>query len=169
MIAINICQLKKSSKLFLYFIYWSPELLLLLRAVGKITKEVAKLVNSSRLSQNLYYKVTLMFFSFYVFLNLLFQNSEPSLCKLEVTMIIVKIFVNPIQMGFLGAGHGWGEKGSPSLKSVTHILHWWNLAQLYPTWHTFWVLQTSAFFHWKWVNFALSRNTDIDCILIHNF
>ena len=35
------------------------------------------------------------------------------------------------------------------------------------TWHTPWFLQTSAFFHWKSATFAISRNTDIDCILIH--
>ena len=37
------------------------------------------------------------------------------------------------------------------------------------TWHTPWVLLTSAFFHRKSANFAISRNTDIDCILVHNF
>ena len=31
------------------------------------------------------------------------------------------------------------------------------------------VLPTSAFFHQKSANFAISRNRDIDCILIHNF
>ena len=37
-------------------------------------------------------------------------------------------------MGFFGAAHGWGgQKGPPSLKSVIHILQWWNLAQLYLT------------------------------------
>ena len=39
---INIWELKKSSKFYLDL--WSPELLLLLRAVGKLTKEVTKLV-----------------------------------------------------------------------------------------------------------------------------
>ena len=39
------------------------------------------------------------------------------------------------RMGFFGAAHGWGwgQKGPLSLKSVTHILQWWNLAQLYLT------------------------------------
>ena len=40
------------------------------------------------------------------------------------------------RMGLFGATHGWGAKKSPpppSLKSVTHILQWWNLAQLYLT------------------------------------
>ena len=32
-----------------------------------------------------------------------------------------------------------------------------------------WILLTSAFFHWKPENFVMSRNTDKDCILIHNF
>ena len=39
------------------------------------------------------------------------------------------------RMGIFGAAHGWGggQKGAPSLKSVTHILQWWNLAHLYLT------------------------------------
>ena len=32
-----------------------------------------------------------------------------------------------------------------------------------------WVLLTSEIFHLKSANFVMSRNTDIDCILIHNF
>ena len=39
-------------------------------------------------------------------------------------------------MGFFGAAHGWegGRQKAPLfLKSATHILHWWNLAQLYLT------------------------------------
>ena len=45
------------------------------------------------------------------------------------------VFLNPIQDGlFRGCSRmGRGGKGSPSLKSVTHILQWWNLAQLYLT------------------------------------
>ena len=41
------------------------------------------------------------------------------------------------RMGFFGAACWWGRGGgfkkAPSLKSVTHILQWWNLAQLYLT------------------------------------
>ena len=38
------------------------------------------------------------------------------------------------RMGLLGAAHIWGEaKKAPSLKYVTHILQWWNLAQLHFT------------------------------------
>ena len=37
-------------------------------------------------------------------------------------------------MGLCGAAHRWGgAKKSPSLKSITHILQKWNLAQLYIT------------------------------------
>ena len=39
------------------------------------------------------------------------------------------------KMGFFGAAHRWGGQiGPPSLKSVTHILQWWNLEQLYLIW-----------------------------------
>ena len=93
-----------------------------------------------------------------------------------------KSFFNPIQDGiFRGCSWmgGGGQKGHPSLKSVSHILQWWNLAQLYLTkenpknlwitWHTAWFLLTSAFFHWKSANFVISINTDIDWNLVHNF
>ena len=43
--------------------------------------------------------------------------------------------LNLFRMGFFGAAYGWeGAKSPPpNLKSVTHILQWWNLAQLYVT------------------------------------
>ena len=73
----------------------------------------------------------------------------------------------------------WRAKRPPSLKSVTHILQWWNLAELYLSQRQSkkyinhmthpWVLLTSAFFHQKSANFVISRNTDTDYILIHNF
>ena len=52
-------------------------------------------------------------------------------------------------MGIFGTAHGLGggQKGPPSLKSVTHIQQWRNIS----------------------ASFAKSRNTDIDYILIHNF
>ena len=37
------------------------------------------------------------------------------------------------------------------------------------TWHTSWLLLILAFFLQKSANFVISRNTDIDYILIHNF
>ena len=36
------------------------------------------------------------------------------------------------------------------------------------TWHSSWLLLISAFFHRKAAIFAISRNTDIGCLLIHN-
>ena len=41
--------------------------------------------------------------------------------------------------------------------------------EIWVTWHTPWVLLTSGFFHRKSTYFDISRNTDIDCILIDNF
>ena len=64
--------------------------------------------------------------------------------------------------GLLTNGGG-GQKGPPSLKSVTDILQWWN------TWHTPWVLLTLAFFQRKSANLATSRNTDKDCIISNSF
>ena len=42
------------------------------------------------------------------------------------------------KMGLFGAAHSWGDvqKGPLSLKSLIHILQWWNLAQLYLTKNT---------------------------------
>ena len=43
------------------------------------------------------------------------------------------------RIDFFGAAHGGGGRGwakrptPPSLKSITYILQWWNLAQLYLT------------------------------------
>ena len=39
---------------------------------------------------------------------------------------------------------------------------------IYNTWHTPWVLLASEFFQWRSANFAISRNANIDCILVHN-
>ena len=46
-------------------------------------------------------------------------------------VLITYLLLNPIQDGhFRGCSRIGGQKG---LKSVTHILQWWNLAQLYLT------------------------------------
>ena len=91
-------------------------------------------------------------------------------------MYFIRYF-NPIQ-----DGHFWGcsrrgglPKSPPSLKSVTHILQWWNalpkedpkIYQLRDTPPEF--CWNQHFFHQKSAYFVISRNTDIDCILIHNF
>ena len=53
-----------------------------------------------------------------------------------MSKILFRFWLNPIQDGFfrccLRMGGGRGKK-APSRKSVTHILQWWNLAQLYLT------------------------------------
>ena len=54
--------------------------------------------------------------------------------KLEI--LLAEIFLNPIQDGFFGGRSRMGgvaKKSPPCLKSVTHILQWWNLAKLYLT------------------------------------
>ena len=69
---------------------------------------------------------------------------------------------NPIQDGFFGAAHGWtGGRQDAALSKICHI---------YPAMMKFdTVILRSAFFHQKSANFAISRNVDIDCILMHNF
>ena len=85
-----------------------------------------------------------------------------------------------------GSGDRRAKKGP--LPKICHT--WWNLSHticyndetwysytlpkedpknIWITLHTPWVLLTSAFFYWKSSNFGVSRNTDIDCTLIHNF
>ena len=89
-------------------------------------------------------------------------------------------------MGIFGAAQGCGGWGVGEAKraAVPKICHTYpaimNLdgvisylrkikKNLWITWHTPWFLLTSAFFYRKsTTNFAMSRNTDIDCILIHN-
>ena len=73
---------------------------------------------------------------------------------------------------------GGVKKPPPSLISVTHTYNdeTWHSYTLPKedrknTWitsHTPWLLLTSAFCHRKSANFAISWNTDIDCVLIHN-
>ena len=71
------------------------------------------------------------------------------------------------RMDFFGAAHGSGRgevgKKPPSLKFVSHI------DTLFLVSHILLVLLTSAFIHRKLANFAISRNTGIDCVLIHYF
>ena len=50
-------------------------------------------------------------------------------------ILVIRLLFNPIQDGlFRGCSRmGGSQKGPTSLKSVTHIPQWWNLAQLYLT------------------------------------
>ena len=83
-------------------------------------------------------------------------------------------------MGMFGAAHGLGNKKNPSLKSVTQYLAIIKPGTVIPylkkiqkniwiTWYTPWVLLASALFHQKPGNFAISKNSDVDGILLHNF
>ena len=79
---------------------------------------------------------------------------------------------------FLGCSRmGAGVKKAP-LSKICHTSYndetWHSytlpkedLKTIWITWHISWVLLTSAFFYWKWANFAISRNTDTECISIH--
>ena len=120
-------------------------------------------------------------FHVYFHVPLILYDLEISLPHEDGFSKVKSSYINPIQDGlFWGCSRMGGQKGPPSLKSVKLILQWSNLAQLYLTqrrskkiyesrdtplefcWH-------QHFFKRKSANFAISRNTDIDCILIHNF
>ena len=88
------------------------------------------------------------------------------------------------RMGFFRAAYecwgGGGGRKAPLPKIFSHISyndetwHGYTLPKEDPkniwiTWHISCVLLTSAFFHQKSSNLTISRNTDIDCILIYNF
>ena len=87
--------------------------------------------------------------------------------------------VNHIQLGsFRGCSRIGVQKCPPPLKSVKHILQWWNLAWLYLTQRRFktyinHVAHPLSFadisiFRQKSATLVISRNTDIGCILIHS-
>ena len=44
--------------------------------------------------------------------------------------VVTGLLLNLFGMGFFEAAHEWLAKKASSLKSVTYILQWWNLAQL---------------------------------------
>ena len=82
----------------------------------------------------------------------------------ELLLSVVWLALIQFRMGFFGAAHGWragGQKGYTLPKE--------DQKNIRITWHTPWVLLTSAFFRWKSANFVVSRKTDADFILIHNF
>ena len=115
--------------------------------------------------------------------------SRPSLTRkiyIHVEFEFVKDwFINPIQDGpfqgcsrMRGVGGIVGQKDPLSKMCYTYPkmmkLGSYTLAKEDPKniqimWHTTCVLLTSASFLRKWANFAISRNTDIDCVLLHNF
>ena len=81
---------------------------------------------------------------------------------------------NPVQ-AFLGYSQIGG--GLPKIchtyptmiKLSSHTLPKEGPKNIRITCHTSWALLTSTFFHRKSATLVLSRNTDVDCILTHNF
>ena len=97
---------------------------------------------------------------------------------------IKNTYFNPIQDGHfwgcsrMNGGGEWRAKKPPLLNLSTYptmmkldsyTLPKGDRKKIWTLWHTPWVLLTSAFFHQKSSNSVISRNTDIDCILVHNF
>ena len=65
-------------------------------------------------------------------------------------------------MGIFGAAHGWWReiplpKICHTYPSMKNTLPKEDPNNIWITWHTCWVLLTSAFFHWKLANFVISR------------
>ena len=98
--------------------------------------------------------------------------------KLALLQVIFTLTL--FKMGIFGAAHGWGgAKRPPSLKSVTHpammklgtVIPYLNKIQknMNHVMHPLSSLLTSTFIRWKSANFVISRNADIDCILVHRF
>ena len=92
------------------------------------------------------------------------------------TFYILTVF----RMGLFVAAHGYGEQKGPPPWNLSHksyndkVWHTYtlpkeNLENIWITWHTPWALLTSGFFHRKSANFAMSRNTYIDCISVRDF
>ena len=83
-----------------------------------------------------------------------------------------------IRMDLFGASHGWGGKKItlfkichtyPKMMKLGTVIHYLKkIKKTYKLRDTPWILLTSKCFHWKSATFFISRNIDIDCILIHN-
>ena len=85
------------------------------------------------------------------------------------------------RMGIFGASNGWEGGKNPPLSNICHTYpkmtkHGTVIPDLkmikknnWIMWHVPWFLLTSALFYRKSTNFVISRNTGIDCILVHNF
>ena len=99
-----------------------------------------------------------------------FCDEAAKICRTSLTLF---------RMGLFGTTHGWGRGQKEPLPKICHtyptmmklgtVIPYPKKIQKYIwiTWHTPWVLLTSAFFHQKSANFAIWRNTDIDSFLIH--
>ena len=74
---------------------------------------------------------------------------------------------NPIQDGlFWSCLRIWGRGFLAPVPKICHTYPTMMKFGTVVTWHTPWLLLTSTFFHRKSANFVISKNTDIDCILV---
>ena len=79
------------------------------------------------------------------------------------------------RVGFFRAAHAWGGGGgkkAPHTKTCHTYPTMMKLGTVIPCLKKIQKLYNSrdtAFFHWKSATFAISRNTDTDCIFILNF
>ena len=81
------------------------------------------------------------------------------------------------RMVFFGSAQDGRRHPPYNLSLISHNDETWrsytlpkeDSKNIWITWHTPWVQLTSQFFHRKSVDFVISRNKDIDCILIHKF
>ena len=99
------------------------------------------------------------------------------ICRENFDLYLRSKIFDSIQDGLFGGC--FTAKAPPPLKTVTHILNDWiwhnytlpkeDPENIWIACHTPWILLKSAFFHRKSVDFTISRNIDIDCILTHNF
>ena len=58
-------------------------------------------------------------------------EDKPGNLMLALLFFVTGLLLTLFTMGLFAAAHGWVAKKVPSLKSVTYILQWWNLAQLH--------------------------------------
>ena len=79
------------------------------------------------------------------------------------------------RMGLFGAAHGWG-RGHPTMMKLSTIIPYpKNIQKIYESRNTLLSSTDISIFFTRnqqillSANFAMSRNTDIDCVLIHNF
>ena len=112
-------------------------------------------------------------------------NAPSQKNKYQLTNINASFQKTPIQDGHFQSCWRMGDQTGP-LPKICHtnptimnigtvipylkkIQKYVNHVTLYENIWTRWVLLTSAFIHWKSANFVISRNIDIDCILVHDF
>ena len=115
-------------------------------------------------------------------LNLIpWRQKDPSL----VSSKSCKFFETPLdltllRMGFFGSAYGWEAKRHPPVSKTCHtnatimklgtvISYLKKIQKIYESRGTPLSSADISIFHWKSANFAVSKNADIDCILIHSF